>query len=83
MTWYCYLCSRHAESRRRKRKEEARQDALDQEAEDAERAAAHQQRQEAVQLRADGQLPVQSAPFLGCLLVSAFASSIMHKHVSF
>ena len=64
MTCNCYFCSRHAESRRRKRKEEARQDAVDQEAEEAERCAAHQKRQEEVRLRADGQLPVQSAPFL-------------------
>ncbi len=79
MTCNCYSCSRHAESRRRKRKEEARQDAVDQEAEEAERAAAHQKQLEEVRLRADGQLPVQSAPFLGCLLASAFASSLTHR----
>jgi len=79
VTCNCYSCSRHAESRRRKRKEEARQDAVDQEAEEAERAAAHQKQQEEVRLRADGQLPDQSALFVGCLLATAFASLLTHR----
>ncbi len=79
VTCNCYSCSRHAESRRRKRKEEARQDAVDQEAEEAERAAAHQKQQEEVRVRADGQLPVQSVPFLGCASASAFASLLTHR----
>ena len=50
----CLLCSRHAESRRRKRKEEVKEDAADREAEDVERAAARQKREEEAQLAAEG-----------------------------
>ena len=48
-------CSRHADSRRRKRKDELKQDAADRDAEQVERAAARQKREEEAQLRADGQ----------------------------
>lgn len=45
--------SRHADSRRRKRKDELKQDAADRDAEQVERAAARQKREEEAQLRAD------------------------------
>ncbi len=63
-------CSRHAETRRRKRKEELKQDAADREAEEVERAATRQKREQEAQLKAEGQS--------SCLLCSALLCVSTH-----
>lgn len=71
-SFFCY--SRHAESRRRKRKEEVRQDAADRDAEEAERAAAYQKHEEEAQLRADGASCCCSHQYV-CVALSCHLSS--------
>lgn len=51
-------CSRQAESRRRKRKDERKLDAADADAEESEHVAARQKLEEDAQLRAEGMVTI-------------------------